>query len=48
VAAKSLFATFTPCTDLRDAKNLTPEQIKQVNNWKKAKYDPQFREKLGL
>ncbi|MDY6903031.1 MAG: pentapeptide repeat-containing protein [Cyanobacteriota bacterium] len=31
-----------------EAKNITPEQIKQAKNWKKAKYSPNFRKKLGL
>jgi hypothetical protein len=30
------------------AKNLTPEQVKQARNWEKAKYDEEFRSKLGL
>jgi hypothetical protein len=36
------------CTDLRGAKNLTPEQIKSAKNWQQAQYDPDFRKKLGL
>ncbi len=35
-------------TDFRGAKNITPEQIKQANNWKEAKYDSDFRKRLGL
>ncbi len=34
--------------DLRDAKNLTPKQVKSANDWKKAKYNEDFRAKLGL
>ncbi|MEH2340043.1 nSTAND1 domain-containing NTPase [Nostoc sp.] len=34
--------------DLRYAKNLTPEQVKSANSWKKAKYNEDFRAKLGL
>ncbi|MDZ8188544.1 MAG: pentapeptide repeat-containing protein [Nostoc sp. ChiSLP02] len=30
------------------AKNLTPEQVKSAKNWHKAKYDKDFRAKLGL
>lgn len=36
------------CTNLKGAKNLTPEQIKKAKNWQKACYDPEFRKKLGL
>jgi len=31
-----------------EAKNITPEQIKQAKNWEKAIYSPEFRKKLGL
>ncbi|BAY12064.1 nSTAND1 domain-containing NTPase [Calothrix sp. NIES-2098] len=34
--------------DLRSAKDLTPEQVKSAENWDKAKYDKDFRAKLGL
>ena len=34
--------------DLSRAKNLTPEQVKKAKNWGKAKYDEEFRAKLGL
>ena len=30
------------------AKNITPEQIKQADNWEKAVYNPEFRKRLGL
>ncbi|WP_414518322.1 pentapeptide repeat-containing protein [Nostoc sp. PCC 9305] len=33
---------------LSDANNLTPEQVKSAKNWDKAKYDKDFRAKLGL
>ena len=33
---------------LVEAKNITPEQIKQAKNWEKAIYSPEFRKKLGL
>ncbi|MFQ4168290.1 nSTAND1 domain-containing NTPase [Scytonema millei] len=33
----------TECTDLRNAKNLTPEQVKQAKNWQEAEYNPEFR-----
>ena len=33
---------------LRCAKNLTPQQVKSAKSWKKAKYDENFRIKLGL
>jgi uncharacterized protein YjbI with pentapeptide repeats len=36
------------CTDLSNTKNLTPEQVKQANNWQQASYNPEFRKKLGL
>ncbi|BAY50581.1 pentapeptide repeat-containing protein (plasmid) [Scytonema sp. HK-05] len=36
------------CTNLRNIKNLTPEQVKQADNWEQATYDPEFRKKLGL
>ncbi len=36
------------CTDLRNTKKLTPQQVKSAKNWKKAKYDKDFRAKLGL
>lgn len=36
------------CTNLRGAKNLTPEQVKQAKNWQQAEYDPEFRKQLGL
>ncbi|BDA71794.1 hypothetical protein CAL7716_059600 [Calothrix sp. PCC 7716] len=36
------------CTNLKNAKNLTPEQVKQAKNWEKAEYDPELRKKLGL
>ena len=32
----------------KEAKNITPSQIKQAKNWEKAIYSPQFRKKLGL
>ncbi|MEO0932288.1 MAG: pentapeptide repeat-containing protein [Cyanobacteria bacterium J06641_2] len=31
-----------------EAKNISPEQIKQAKNWEKAIYSPEFRKKLGL
>ncbi|MBN3922918.1 pentapeptide repeat-containing protein, partial [Nostoc sp. NMS4] len=34
--------------NLSYAKNLTPEQVKFAYSWKKAKYDEDFRAKLGL
>lgn len=34
--------------NLEGARNLTPEQIKKARNWKLAKYEPKFREQLGL
>ncbi|MDJ0675640.1 MAG: pentapeptide repeat-containing protein [Calothrix sp. MO_167.B42] len=34
--------------DLRGAKELTLQQVKSARNWKKAKYDEDFRTKLGL
>nr|WP_322682783.1 pentapeptide repeat-containing protein [Nostoc sp. DedQUE07]MDZ8128091.1 pentapeptide repeat-containing protein [Nostoc sp. DedQUE07] len=34
--------------DLSYAKNLTSEQVKAAKNWDKAKYDKDFRAKLGL
>ncbi|MEH1949509.1 MAG: pentapeptide repeat-containing protein [Nostoc sp.] len=34
--------------DFSYAKNLTPEQVKSAKNWDKAKYDKDFRAKLGL
>ncbi|MEH2036200.1 nSTAND1 domain-containing NTPase [Nostoc sp.] len=33
---------------LSNAKNLTPEQVKSADGWEKAKYDEDFRAKLGL
>lgn len=36
------------CTNLSNTKNLTPEQVKQANNWEQPTYDPEFRKKLGL
>ncbi len=33
---------------LINAKNLTPQQVKSAKNWEKAKYDKDFRTKLGL
>ena len=35
-------------TDFTGAKNLTVEQVKSAKNWKEAKYDKEFRAKLGL
>lgn len=32
--------------DLTKAKNLTPSQVKQADNWNKAKYDPDFKKLL--
>jgi hypothetical protein len=29
-------------------KNLTPNSIKLATSWEQAKYDPEFREQLGL
>jgi uncharacterized protein YjbI with pentapeptide repeats len=29
-------------------KNLTPQQIKEADNWEQAYYDPDFRKELGL
>ncbi|MEH1993215.1 nSTAND1 domain-containing NTPase [Nostoc sp.] len=34
--------------DLMYTKNLTPEQVKSAKNWDKAKYNKDFRAKLGL
>ncbi len=31
-----------------EAKNITPEQIKEAKNWEKGIYSPEFRKKLGL
>ncbi len=36
------------CTNLKGAKNITPEQIKKASYWQSACYDPDFRIKLGL
>ncbi|MBE9002618.1 pentapeptide repeat-containing protein [Nostoc sp. LEGE 12447] len=36
------------CTNLSNAKNLTPEQVKAAQNWQQACYDPEFRKTLGL
>ncbi|MBE8988196.1 caspase family protein [Nostoc sp. LEGE 12450] len=36
------------CANLSDAINLTPEQVKSAFNWEEAKYDEDFRAKLGL
>ncbi|MEH2258532.1 nSTAND1 domain-containing NTPase [Nostoc sp.] len=33
---------------LSNAKNFTPEQVKSADGWEKAKYDEDFRAKLGL
>ncbi|MBO3464155.1 pentapeptide repeat-containing protein [Aetokthonos hydrillicola CCALA 1050] len=41
-------ANQTICTNLTNAKNLTPQQVKQAKNWQQAIYDPEFRKKLGL
>ncbi|MBD1905566.1 pentapeptide repeat-containing protein [Trichocoleus sp. FACHB-832] len=35
-------------TDLRGAENLTLEQVKSAQLWEQAKYDEDFRAKLGL
>ncbi|GJD22913.1 hypothetical protein RIVM261_078690 [Rivularia sp. IAM M-261] len=42
------FACNLDCTNLKGAKNITPEQIKEAENWQSACYDPDFRIKLGL
>ncbi|WP_230968550.1 pentapeptide repeat-containing protein [Nostoc sp. WHI] len=34
--------------DLSDAKNIAVEQVKSAKNWRHAKYDREFRAKLGL
>ncbi|NJL19803.1 MAG: pentapeptide repeat-containing protein [Leptolyngbyaceae cyanobacterium SM1_3_5] len=34
--------------DFREAKNLTPDQVKEAKNWGKALYDLDFAEQLGL
>jgi hypothetical protein len=34
--------------DLREVRNVTLEQIQLVRNWQSAKYDPDFRQQLGL
>ena len=36
------------CTNLKGAKNITIEQVQSAKNWNKAKYDKDFRAKLGL
>lgn len=36
------------CTDFRNIKNLTPEQVKSARAWQYAMYDKDFRKKLGL
>ncbi|MEH2211716.1 nSTAND1 domain-containing NTPase [Nostoc sp.] len=48
-----LFNSDLSNTNLKNAvfigiKNLTPEQVKAAKNWDKAKYDKDFRIKLGL
>jgi uncharacterized protein YjbI with pentapeptide repeats len=35
-------------TDFTEAKNLTPEQIKNAKNWERAIYNETFRTQLGL
>ncbi|MCC5666505.1 pentapeptide repeat-containing protein [Nostoc sp. CHAB 5784] len=35
-------------TNFKGAKNLTLQQVKSAKNWDKAKYDKDFRAKLGL
>ncbi|MDF5726633.1 MAG: pentapeptide repeat-containing protein [Rhizonema sp. PD38] len=35
-------------TNLAQAKQINPEQVKSANNWELAKYDKEFRAKLGL
>lgn len=35
-------------TNLKSAKNLTVEQVQAANNWDRAYYDSEFRQKLGL
>ncbi|MEO1184213.1 MAG: pentapeptide repeat-containing protein, partial [Cyanobacteria bacterium J06636_27] len=32
----------------KEAKKITPEQVKQATNWQEAVYSPEFRKKLGL
>ncbi|MGB3636537.1 MAG: pentapeptide repeat-containing protein [Rivularia sp. (in: cyanobacteria)] len=34
--------------NLRYAINVTSEQVKVVNNWDKAEYNPELRQELGL
>jgi uncharacterized protein YjbI with pentapeptide repeats len=34
--------------NLQGAKNLNPDQVKRAKNWDKARYDEEFRQKLGL
>ncbi len=34
--------------DLSFVRGLTPSQVKKAKNWQKAKYDPEFRQELGL
>ena len=42
------FSPSIKCTNFIKAVNLTPEQVKSAKNWEKAKYDKEFRAKLGL
>jgi BTB/POZ domain-containing protein KCTD9 len=35
-------------SNLEWVENLTPEQVKTAKNWEKAKYDDEFKKKLGL
>ena len=36
------------CTNLKNVKNLTPQQIKNVWHWEQACYDPELRKQLNL
>lgn len=44
----NLMETYLAGVILVDTYNLTPEQVKQAQNWEKATYDDEFRALLGL
>ncbi|AFZ26828.1 putative low-complexity protein [Cylindrospermum stagnale PCC 7417] len=48
LAGANLYFAKLSGADLAGAKNLTPEQVKNADDWQQACYEPEFRNTLGL
>jgi uncharacterized protein YjbI with pentapeptide repeats len=48
LGCSTLFTEKFVCTNLKEVKNLTSQQIKAAKNWEQACYDPELRKQLNL